>query len=219
MEDQRTATESRAGAGGWARSLSVCSLAAWKMPAYRSRCVLQQEREASVETKNRDAGHAPAAKASAFGKILVEALPQATYRAGEAVITAGSKTGRLLILKKGAVAILKESVEIAKVQEPGAVIGEVSALLDRPHTADVRALEDSQFHVVDAALIEKDPDAVLHIARILAQRLVAIDNGFVELKKQLQAGQPPSMLGRTLEKIEKSLTAWGADPQLIIPGA
>jgi CRP-like cAMP-binding protein len=105
------------------------------------------------------------------------------------------------------------------VQEPGAVIGELSALLDLPHTADVRALEDSQFYVGDAALLQKDPNAVLHVAKILAQRLVAVDSGFVELKKQLQAGQPPGVLGRTLEKIEKTLTAWGSDPQLIIPGA
>jgi hypothetical protein len=31
------------------------------------------------------------------------------------------------------------------------VFGELSVLLDQPHTADVRALEASQFHVADAA--------------------------------------------------------------------
>jgi len=158
------------------------------------------------------------AEDAALGKVL-DALPVATYRAGEAVLKAGSKTGQLLILKKGAVAIVKESVELAKVQEPGAVIGELSALLNQPHTADVRALEDSQFYVADAALLQKDPNAVLHVAKILAQRLVAVNSGFVELKKQLQAGQPPGALGRTLEKIERTLAAWGADPQLVIPGA
>jgi hypothetical protein len=39
------------------------------------------------------------------------------------VLTAGSKTGLLLILKKGAVAIVKETIEIARLSEPGAVIG------------------------------------------------------------------------------------------------
>src|SRR6266849_273917 len=78
-------------------------------------------------------------------------LPLATYQAGETVFAAGSRTGRLLILRKGAVAIVKEAIEIAKVAEPGAVFGELSALLDQPHTADVRALETSQFHVADAA--------------------------------------------------------------------
>jgi CRP/FNR family transcriptional regulator, cyclic AMP receptor protein len=163
-----------------------------------------------VETQN--------AKGASLGKLL-EAFPTASYRAGETVLKAGSKTGQLLVLKKGAVAIHRDSVEIAKVQEPGAVIGELSALLDLPHTADVKALEDTQFYVGDAALLQKDPNAVLQVAKILAQRLVAVDSGFVELKKQLQAGQPPGVVGRTLEKIEKTLAAWGSDPQLVIPGA
>ena len=65
-------------------------------------------------------------------------LPLATYQPGETVIAAGTKTGRLLILRKGAVTIEKEGTVIAKVTEPGAVFGELSALLNQPHTADVR---------------------------------------------------------------------------------
>ena len=72
-------------------------------------------------------------------------LPLATYQAGETVLSAASTTGRLLILKEGAVAVVKEGVEIARVAEPGAVFGELSVLLNQPHTADVRALEASQF--------------------------------------------------------------------------
>src|SRR5436190_3915506 len=76
----------------------------------------------------------------------LDALPLTTYKIGETVLAAGSRTGRLLILKKGAVAIVKENIKIAKVTEPGAVFGEISALLDEPHTADVHATENSQFH-------------------------------------------------------------------------
>jgi hypothetical protein len=47
-------------------------------------------------------------------------FPLATYEAGETVLSAASTTGRLLILKEGAVAVLKEGVEIASVTEPGA---------------------------------------------------------------------------------------------------
>ena len=65
-------------------------------------------------------------------------FPIASYQAGETVVAAGSTTGRLLILRKGMVAVLKEGVEIAKVTEPGAVFGELSVLLDQPHMADVR---------------------------------------------------------------------------------
>ena len=85
-------------------------------------------------------------------------LPLATYQAGETALSATSTTGRLLILQEGAVAVVKEGVEIARVTEPGAVFGELSVLLDQPHTADVRALEASQFHVADAAtLLKGDP--------------------------------------------------------------
>ena len=66
-----------------------------------------------------------------------------------------------MIVSAGAVAVVKEGVEIAGVTEPGAVFGELSVLLDQPHTADVRALEASQFHVADAATILRvDPIAL-----------------------------------------------------------
>ena len=127
------------------------------------------------------------------------------------MLAAGSTTGRLLILKEGAVAIVKEGVEIAKVAEPGAVFGELSVLLDQPHTADVRALATSQFHVVDAAaLLVQDPIALLYLAAVLARRLDHANQSLIELKRQLQAGEPPSVLGKTVEKIEELLGASGA---------
>ena len=73
-------------------------------------------------------------------RARLAALPLATYEAGETVFAEGTKTGRLLILNSGAVAIVKGGTEIATVAEPGAVFGELSALLDQPHSADVRAL-------------------------------------------------------------------------------
>jgi len=139
------------------------------------------------------------------------ALPVTSYQAGETVIAAGSRTDRLLNLKKGAVAIVKEGVEIAKVTEPGAMFGELSALLDQPHTADVRALANSQFHIADAAtLLVQDPIALLYVAGVLARRLNGANQALIELKGQLQAGQPRSVIGKTVEKIEELLGASGA---------
>ena len=116
---------------------------------------------------------------------FLAALPLATYRAGETVFKAGSKTGRLLFLKRGEVAVFKDSIEIVRVNEPGAVFGEISALLDQPHSADVRTLVDSEFHVADAAQLRKDPIALFYVAKILARRLITADEGFVEMKKEL----------------------------------
>jgi len=133
----------------------------------------------------------------------IGALPLVTYQAGENVLTAGSRTGRLLILKKGAVVVVKDTIEIAKVAEPGAVFGELSALLDQPHSADVRALETSQFHVADAdALLVQDPLVLLYVATVLARRLDAATHVLIELKSQVRASQPGSEIGETIDKME-----------------
>jgi CRP-like cAMP-binding protein len=123
-----------------------------------------------------DATHPKCCRAPAFAT-----LPLATYQAGETVLTAGTKTGRLLILRKGAVTIEKEGTEITKVMEPGAVFGELSALLDQPHTADVRTLETSEFRVAPAELLDEDPVVLLYVVAILAQRLNLVIRTFARL--------------------------------------
>ena len=141
----------------------------------------------------------------------VAALPVVTYQAGETVIAEGSRTGRLLVLGKGVVAIVKEDTEIAQVAEPGAVFGELSVLLGKPHTAEVRALETSQFHVANAAtLFSQDPIAVLYVAATLAHRLDAANHALIQLKSQLKAGQPNSVVAKTVSKIEGLLAVSGA---------
>ncbi len=125
------------------------------------------------------------------------------------VFTEGTKTGRLLILKSGAVSIVKGGIEIAKVAEPGAVFGELSALLDQPHSADVRALKTSEFHVADAAVLLQDPAALLYVTMVLAQRIDAANRGLLELKSQLEAGEPQSLIDKTLDGIEGLLSAIG----------
>ena len=124
----------------------------------------------------------------------IATLPLATYRAGETVIAAGTKTGRLLILRKGAVTIEKRGTVIAKVTEPGAVFGELSALLDQPHTADVRTLETSEFRVARAELLEEDPVALLYGAAILAQRLNLANQAVVERYGCRSRARPRNMI-------------------------
>jgi CRP/FNR family cyclic AMP-dependent transcriptional regulator len=138
-------------------------------------------------------GNDQSANSAAFEKFLT-ALPLATYRAGETILLAGSKTGRLLILKSGAVAILKDSIEIATIDEPGAVLGEISALLDQPHSADVRTLEDSQFRVAEAAQFANNPNALLYVAKNLERRLIAADDVLVQVRKELDNELAPSKL-------------------------
>jgi CRP/FNR family transcriptional regulator, cyclic AMP receptor protein len=138
------------------------------------------------------------------------ALPLASYGAGETVFTEGTSTGRLLILKSGAVSVVKGGVEIATVAEAGAVFGELSALLGQPHGADVLAVETSEFHVADAAtLLGQDPIALLYVTMVLARRLDSANRALIELKDQIEAGEPPSMIEKSVERIQGLLGAIG----------
>jgi hypothetical protein len=52
--------------------------------------------------------------------------------------------------------------------------------LDQPHTADVRAVEASQFHVADEVLLAKDPRALFYVAAVLATRVNNANRAVIE---------------------------------------
>jgi CRP-like cAMP-binding protein len=91
------------------------------------------------------------------------------------------------------------------------VFGELSILLDQPHTADVRALGTSQFHVADATtLLAQNPIAVFYVATVMAHRLDAANHALIQLKHQLQTGEPHSVVAKTVSKMEGLLAVGGA---------
>jgi CRP/FNR family transcriptional regulator, cyclic AMP receptor protein len=111
------------------------------------------------------------------------------------------------------VEVVKDGVQIASVNAPGSVFGEQAVLLDQPHTADVRTLEQSEFYVADAAaILSGDPAVALYVAAILARRLDAANRWLVAVKRQLQSGEPHSVIGKAVEKVEELLSYGGRDP-------
>ena len=139
---------------------------------------------------------------AAFKKSLA-ALPVSTFAPGESALVAGSTTGRLLILREGLVEVVRDGTQIATVSEPGAVFGELAALLDGPHTADVRAIERSEFYVANAASLRVEDMAAL--LGVLARRLVAADRVIVEIKRELESGKRPGVIAKAVEKLEKQI--------------
>jgi len=155
--------------------------------------------------------------AAAFERRLA-GLPIVQHPASQIVLAAGSKTGRLFFLKRGAVEVIKDGEKIASVSVPGSVFGEQAVLLDQPHTADVRTSEESEFYVADAqAMLAGDPTVALYVAGILARRLDAANRSLIEVKHQLQAGASLSAIGKTVEKLEEQL-AYSGDASLVYAG-
>ena len=138
----------------------------------------------------------------------VAMLPVARYEPGEMVIAAGATTGKLLLLRQGVVEVVRDGTQIARISEPGSIFGELAILLDKPHTADVRAVERSEFHVADAAaLLASDPAATLYIAAILAARLDAANVALIEIKRQLETGNSRVAIARSVDKVADLLSS------------
>jgi len=110
------------------------------------------------------------------------------FAAGDQLIREGASTGHLYVLVRGALEVYRDDVSISIVTEPGAVVGEMSLLLDVPHTASVRALEPSDVYVIDNGLdyLQANPAAMVPIARLLAYRLQGATGYLVNLKHQFQ---------------------------------
>jgi CRP/FNR family cyclic AMP-dependent transcriptional regulator len=134
--------------------------------------------------------------------------PLRVFEEGDVVLSSGSRTGRLLFLKHGAVDIVVDDVEVARISEPGAVFGDVALLLDQPHKADVRAVQPSSFHVVDdgEAFLDAEPGVLLYIAKVLARRLDAVNHLLIEGKsRSAETEARGGFLAELYERISRAL--------------
>jgi CRP/FNR family cyclic AMP-dependent transcriptional regulator len=124
--------------------------------------------------------------------------------AGTEVLHEGGRTGHLYVLIEGRLEVVKGDTVVATLTEPGAVLGEMSVLLDQPHTATVRAAQDSVIYVIDdaASFLRKQPAVALIIARMLAQRLNVANTYLADLKRQYAGhGNHLAMVGDLLQSM------------------
>ena len=124
--------------------------------------------------------------------------------AGSEVLHEGGRTGHLFVLIEGRLEVVKGDTVVATITEPGAVLGEMSVLLDTPHTATVRAAQDSTIYEIDdaASFLRKQPAVAILIARMLAQRLNVANSYLADLKHQYAGhGNHLAMVGDLLQSM------------------
>ena len=141
---------------------------------------------------------------------------QELFAPGDVLLREGDRTGHLYVLIEGQVEVVKGDTVVATTTEPGAMFGEMAVLLDRDHSASVRASASSTFYVIDdaAAFLRDRPDLVLLIARLLAQRLSAATSYLADIKQQYAGhGNHLSMVSDVLQSMINLL------PAQILPGS
>jgi CRP-like cAMP-binding protein len=134
---------------------------------------------------------------------LIDSNDVRRFNTGEVVIEQGGRTNLLWFLVEGAVEIEKDGVSVATAAQPGAVFGELSALLGGNHTATVRALRPCVFRVVanPLAFLEASPLVCLYICELVARRLDAVNQYLVDVKRQFAGHEHLGMVDGVLETL------------------
>ena len=136
--------------------------------------------------------------------------------AGAEVLHEGGRTGHLYVLIEGRLEVVKGDTVVATLTEPGAVLGEMSVLLDQPHTATVRAAQDSAIYQIDdaASFLRQQPAVALIIARMLAQRLNVATTYLADIMHQYAGhGDHLAMVGEILQSMIN------LPPTQVLPGS
>ena len=118
-------------------------------------------------------------------------LPEKLFKPNEILLAEGGEDRKLYILIEGEVEVLKGETQVINQTEPGSIFGELTVLLDIPHTASVRAVIPSRtYQVEDAeAFLQSNPDLAFQLAKLLAKRLNSITTYLVDLKNQFEDQQ------------------------------
>lgn len=123
---------------------------------------------------------------------------------GTVLLAEGQKTGRVYILSEGRIEVSRGDTQITVLDEPGSLVGEMSLLLNVPHTATARTLGDTKVYVIEDAadFFSTHPDLSWLVARLLANRLNAATTYLVDLKHQFaDYGDHLEMVGEVLEAL------------------
>jgi CRP-like cAMP-binding protein len=131
-------------------------------------------------------------------------VPRKQLGSGTVLLSEGETSGRLYVLAEGSVEVLRGNTPVAVIGEAGAVFGEMSVLLNRPHTATVRAASPIGVFVFEDAeqFLKSNPEIAFFVGKLLAERLNAATTYLVDLKRQFEGhGTHLGMVGEVLETL------------------
>lgn len=136
-------------------------------------------------------------------------LPEVTLPGGAVLIREGEVHSRLFVLVDGAVEVSRAGSTLRVVDDPGAVFGEMSALLGGAATATVRAVRETRLRRSDdgPAFLRSQPGVTHAVATMLAQRLDVMTGFLVDLRNQYaDRGDSLAMLDTVLDSLRHHQT-------------
>jgi CRP/FNR family transcriptional regulator, cyclic AMP receptor protein len=112
--------------------------------------------------------------------------PDLVLADGDVIVREGERTGSLIVLVEGRLEVRRRDITVVRIDEPGAIVGELGLLLDMVASADVvadgpcvvRRMDDAE------ATFAANPAFARHLATMLAQRLWQISTYLTDLQHQ-----------------------------------
>ncbi len=116
---------------------------------------------------------------------LCKAVPTRAFEPGAILLAEGKRSGHLYVLIDGEAEVLKGQLQINVVAEPGAILGEMSLLLNIPHMATVRAVTPCRAHVIENgdAFLQANKEVAYELCKLLAQRLHGVTSYLADLNR------------------------------------
>ena len=113
-------------------------------------------------------------------------LPRRSFASGEVIVEQGAPFGAILVLVDGQIGVERDGVLLALMDTPGAILGDMSTVLERPSTATLRAIDSSTVLCADdgAAFLRSRPDVLFDVAAALATRLDNLTGHLTDVKRQ-----------------------------------
>lgn len=132
-------------------------------------------------------------------------LPEIALAPGEVLVREGASGQGLWVLVSGTLQVRKGDVQVNTVRHPGALIGEMSLLLDTCYGATVIATEACVLrHAADGrALLARDPEITHFVAIGLAERLNAVTTYLADLKHQYGPAPGLAMVSQVLNHLAR----------------
>jgi CRP/FNR family cyclic AMP-dependent transcriptional regulator len=130
-------------------------------------------------------------------------LPEVEFAAGDTIVNEGGAAGAIWVLIAGALQVRRGTVLVNTVTQPGALVGEISVLLNTEHSATVEATEPSRLHYAadGQAFLASDPAILRFVAVGLAERLNFVTTYLADLKHQYGDAPGLSMVPDVLQRL------------------
>jgi len=130
-------------------------------------------------------------------------FPIVKLEAGDTLLKQGETTDSIYFLIEGDISVLRDEVEVATTSSRDDVFGEMSVILDEPHSATVRCTSDASFYQIKHPMnfLDSHPDIIWHITRILSRRLANLNRYLIDIKHEYDDEHYMTIVDETLKML------------------